>query len=309
MDGVEATRIIREDIGTDYAKNIPIIALTANAILGNEELFLQNGFQAFISKPIDIMRLDAVINQWVRDKTYEKEHPREEAPDSQGKRSGAERRIVGNRRTGRDRRGAFVRLERPPRASVLSEIVPIGGLNIHGGIRRFFGDEKAYLDVLKSYLQYTPPLLDKLEADAEANLSDFAIVVHGIKSSSRSIGADEIGSRAEMLEHAAKANDAVYVRDNNPAFIASVHKLIADIDAVLHLSDLGKDIPKRTAPDPETLEKLRTACAAFDIEGAEEAMSELERFQYETQADLIVWLREQVDVSGFKKITERLPNL
>ncbi|MDR1744123.1 MAG: response regulator, partial [Planctomycetota bacterium] len=40
MDGIEATRIIREEIGTEYARNIPIVALTANAIVGNEEMFL-----------------------------------------------------------------------------------------------------------------------------------------------------------------------------------------------------------------------------------------------------------------------------
>jgi CheY-like chemotaxis protein len=73
MDGIEAARIIREEIGTDYARNIPIIALTANALVGNEELFLRRGFQAFLTKPIDIMRLDMVINDFVRDKKREKE--------------------------------------------------------------------------------------------------------------------------------------------------------------------------------------------------------------------------------------------
>ena len=71
MDGIEATRIIREEIGTEYARNVPIIALTANAILGNEEMFLNNGFQAFISKPIDIMKLDAILRLWVRKKEKE----------------------------------------------------------------------------------------------------------------------------------------------------------------------------------------------------------------------------------------------
>jgi CheY-like chemotaxis protein len=72
MDGVEATRIIREEIGTEYARTVPIIALTANAIVGSEDMFLQNGFQAFLSKPIDIMRMDIIINHWVRDKKMEK---------------------------------------------------------------------------------------------------------------------------------------------------------------------------------------------------------------------------------------------
>ncbi|MDR0564751.1 MAG: response regulator [Azoarcus sp.] len=71
IDGIEATRIIREEIGTDYAKNIPIIALTANAIVGNENMFLSKGFQAFLSKPIDIRALDATLDHWVRDKTKE----------------------------------------------------------------------------------------------------------------------------------------------------------------------------------------------------------------------------------------------
>jgi len=52
MDGIEATRIIREEIGTEYSQNVPITALTANAIVGNEEMFLSKGFQALISKPI-----------------------------------------------------------------------------------------------------------------------------------------------------------------------------------------------------------------------------------------------------------------
>ncbi|MDR0502869.1 MAG: response regulator, partial [Treponema sp.] len=71
MDGIEAVRIIREDIGTDYARNVPIIALTANAIIGNEDMFLEHGFQAFISKPIDTLRLDLILRQWVRNKDRE----------------------------------------------------------------------------------------------------------------------------------------------------------------------------------------------------------------------------------------------
>jgi signal transduction histidine kinase/CheY-like chemotaxis protein len=68
MDGVEAARVIREEIGTEYARTVPIVVLTANAIVGNEEMFLSKGFQAFLSKPIDIMRLDSVVRQWVRKK-------------------------------------------------------------------------------------------------------------------------------------------------------------------------------------------------------------------------------------------------
>jgi CheY-like chemotaxis protein len=65
MDGVEATRAIRA-LGNDYAKNIPIIALTANAVAGNEQMFLDNGFNAFLAKPFNVMNLDAIVQKWVR---------------------------------------------------------------------------------------------------------------------------------------------------------------------------------------------------------------------------------------------------
>jgi len=63
MDGIEATKILRE-----MGYNGNIIALTANAIVGQAEMFMQNGFDGFISKPIDIRQLNAALNKMIRDK-------------------------------------------------------------------------------------------------------------------------------------------------------------------------------------------------------------------------------------------------
>ena len=63
MDGIEATKIIR-DMG--YSK--PIVALTANAVAGQADIFLSNGFDDFISKPIDVRQLNTVLNKHIRDK-------------------------------------------------------------------------------------------------------------------------------------------------------------------------------------------------------------------------------------------------
>ena len=65
MDGIETANKIRA-LGTEYARNIPIVALTANAVQGTEEMFYANDFQGFVSKPIDIMHLDSIIKKWVQ---------------------------------------------------------------------------------------------------------------------------------------------------------------------------------------------------------------------------------------------------
>ena len=63
LNGMEATKILR-DSGYVY----PIVALTANAVAGQAEMFLENGFNAFIPKPIDMNELNDVLNELIRDK-------------------------------------------------------------------------------------------------------------------------------------------------------------------------------------------------------------------------------------------------
>jgi CheY-like chemotaxis protein len=63
MDGMEATKVLR---GLGYTR--PVVALTANAVTGQAEIFRQNGFDDFLSKPIDLREMNAVLNRFVRDR-------------------------------------------------------------------------------------------------------------------------------------------------------------------------------------------------------------------------------------------------
>jgi CheY-like chemotaxis protein len=66
MDGIETTLKIRSMGDEDpYYKEVPIVALTANAILGTKEMFIENGFNDFLSKPIDTVKLNAVLEKWI----------------------------------------------------------------------------------------------------------------------------------------------------------------------------------------------------------------------------------------------------
>ena len=77
MDGVEATEAIRK-LGGQYQR-LPIIALTANAVQGAKEMFLAAGFNAFVSKPINVQELSVALEKWLpEDKVGWKEHPPEE---------------------------------------------------------------------------------------------------------------------------------------------------------------------------------------------------------------------------------------
>jgi CheY-like chemotaxis protein len=67
-DGIETTKEIRE-LGKKYEYDqLPIVALTANAVSGVKEMFLSNGFNDFISKPLGMQELDDILKKWISNK-------------------------------------------------------------------------------------------------------------------------------------------------------------------------------------------------------------------------------------------------
>jgi CheY-like chemotaxis protein len=297
MDGIEATHRIRE-IGTDYAQTIPIIALTANAIAGNEEMFLNKGFQAFIPKPIDLIQLDSVIRLFIRDKEKEKQHFNKQiivdGNDVPDIRKGRERRVISLRRCGLDRR-------------TLGKLYY--DLNVKKGLKRFDGDKNVYMSVLRSFAVNTKPTLEKIKGVNKANLTDYVISVHGIKGSSRGIFAEVVGKQAEALEKAAKADDFDFVSENNPDFVKMVDALITDIETMLQKVDEHVAKPQKEKPDQETLTRLLEACKKYEMDGVDAAIEELERYEYESDGELVAGLRRSVDETDFAKIIETLSYL
>ena len=283
MDGIEATARIRE-INTEYAKTVPIIALTANAIVGNEEMFLQNGFQAFLSKPIDIMALDAAVNHWVRDKAQEKK-PVAAASGEQG--------------------------DEHPESHGMDILFsnPIPGLNVDMGIGYFDGDLESYWFILESYAKNTAPLLEKLSLESinsPAELANYGVIVHGIKSSSQTIGATDVSSQAASLEMATKESNITFIKSHHAGFIDKTQTLIEDISFMINALHKYDAKPIKTEPDQALLAELLSACKTFDIEAVERIIKELESYTYESQNDLVLWLRERIDIMEFRQIETRL---
>ena len=294
MDGVEAMRKIRE-IGTNYAKNIPIIALTANAIVGNEAMFLSEGFQAFISKPIEVSRLDVVIREWVRDKEQERLYLEQQKMQKGEKESYAP-----------DEKDGGIKNLGIKNLNAKSLNVEI--LDVKKGIERF-GGEDSYFKILRSYAMTTPPLTESIKGVSRDNLANYGITVHGIKGASRGICADALGDAAEALEKAALTGDYDFIAANNAAFLEASDKLLSEIDDILLRAYKDHPKPKMDKPDEDALRRLLKACMSYDMDGADAAMAEIDRCEYEHDDGLVPWLREKVEQMNFPQIVERLSGL
>jgi CheY-like chemotaxis protein len=277
MDGIESLRGIRA-IGTEYASAVPVIALTANALVGNEQRFLENGFQAFLAKPLDMWQLDAVFQRFIPDGTQTECRAPEKGDE---------------------------RAEKKSALLPLLQNAGIPGLNVEAALKRFAGDASAYLSVLQSWVRHMPGLLEQARAVSGETLGDYAVVIHGIKGSCLGIDATPAGRKAEKLEEAAINGDFAFIAAHNAECVETLERLLADLSALLAKGGLAEK-PLKEAPDAETLARLKAACAAYDVDGVDAALEELDAYHYQNRQELVVWLHEQAQAMEFARMAEAL---
>ncbi|MCL1976131.1 MAG: response regulator, partial [Firmicutes bacterium] len=313
MDGIEATRIIREEIGSEYAKKVPIIVLTANAVTGNEEMFLSHGFQAFLAKPIDTKRLDAVIQKWVRDKSIEKslveQYIMVNGEMMLEMRSGRNRRVLPTRRSGIERRKEQEN-GKPQNKTAFSDSLfakwQINGLKLAEALNSF-GDEKILLHVLQIFAADSPAQLEQIRQISMEDIQNYRIIVHGFKGSLRAIYGETLAKQAGKLEQAAKDNNYDYIKAHNETFIKNMEALLNSLREMLYNTATQK--PKKPAPDTQVLADLLAASKCYDIDGVDLALGELQKYEYDSDEELIIWLGETIKNMGFKEITQRLTQI
>ncbi|MDR0498167.1 MAG: response regulator [Holophagales bacterium] len=252
LDGFEAIAAIRA-LGERFER-LPIVAFTANVVLETRDSFLKNGFNDFLSKPLEMSDLNELVERWVP----------------------LEKRIsVGTRgdisTTAKD--------ELPE-----EKLVMIDGLDVLKGIVMTGGTNAAYKDVLELYCRDAKARIEFLNAPyAKDNLKKFITQVHALKSASASIGAGDLYEEAKALENAGRRNDITFIRERIDEFRGQLAYMIKRIDAAF-ITD--RELAPRTKgerTDKKTLDgktvsillNLRKALETENVGMADRLLAEL----------------------------------
>ena len=190
LDGVEAAKKIRA-LDTPYARDIPIIALTANAIKGVEKQFKEAGMNDYVFKPIHIDRLNEVLSKWIPfDKQIRKLS------------TGSKNDIYSEAQNGR-LNGAT-----GPISFDITDNLP--GVDVEDGLRNCAGNKGVYIRVLQTFASSN--LLASLEKFYQAgDWANYAVIAHSIKGACNNIGAKKVGEIAYEMEKAGKAGDKEFI--------------------------------------------------------------------------------------------------
>ena len=271
MDGVEATLEIRAMGNADpRLKTLPIVALTANAVAGMKEMFLDNGFNDFLHKPVDTVKLNSVMEKWL---------PKEKL------------------------KGAS---EDAANAAIVKDVhdwtaIEVDGLDTGKGILMSGDDIDLYCETLAIYCDDALSRIEKLRECLETNDIDLYITyVHALKSACANVGADKLASQAYDLETAAHCRDMLYISTNNERFLTKLKTMVDEIRA--GLSALNPDTSDAQAGDSHDPGRLADGLKVLKNALDDMAAGAIDR----AVADLSVAARTREEKATVKKISKHI---
>lgn len=214
MDGMEALRIIKKE---KLCPDTPIIVLTANAVAGEKQSYLDAGFDDYLSKPIVSRQLKEMVRKYLPENLLENVITENAITEnafpavSAAAHEGAENSVQADA-------GLSARLK--------------GVLDTDMGLGYCCDSEEFYREMIVTYIENRKTgTLD--EAFREEDWENYRISVHALKSTSLSIGAAALSEQAKALEMAAKENRIDDIRAGHPSMMADYQKLLEDLEAAV----------------------------------------------------------------------------
>lgn len=189
MDGVETLKELKK---LNILNDTPVIALTANAISGSREYYLENGFDDYMSKPIEGIKLEQIIMNYLPKEKYKLKENLKIEDDT-----------------------------KIPESLTNSILI-----NVEHGIQNC-ASKKTYMETLKVYFETLADKKSRIqETYNERDLENFMINVHSLKSTSKIIGALTLGNYAERIEEACNEKNLDFVHINYPELIVQIQKIM-----------------------------------------------------------------------------------
>ncbi len=283
-DGIETLRELKQQNDGPNLET-PAICLTANAISGAKEYYLNSGFDSYLSKPIDPLLLEECLLKYL-----------------------PEDKIV----TGEELQAAEANVGQSPEVDVLMELRKEGILDVDIALKNN-GTADAFLSILRMYydsIEDKAAEIDRLYE--EKDLKNYTIQVHALKSSSRIIGLMGLGEQAQKLENAAKSDDKDYIKLHHEEFVSEYRGMKDKLKYILPEDDIVEvTLEERPLADADLMFKvynnMKTAADEMDIDCLEEILADLNKYRIpEEEQSVIDRIREAADNFDYGAIGDLL---
>ena len=279
MDGVATLKRIRK-IYADTGRVLTVIAFTANAVSGAREMFLREGFDEFVSKPIEPLELERILRKVLPkssisfvDENDKKTLQAENTKEQDGQKEGTTDGLLLAKEGKED---SITRLES-------------NGIHTKSGMQYCGGDREFYVELLTKFAK------DAGKKEMEINsffqqqdYKNYSIMVHALKSTAKTMGIDSLSEKAKHLEYAAKKQDADYISVHHEELLDEYHQVVQLISDVF---DFDKNCSMQVKQGDGTeiakqeflqrLAELKEGLDTYEADKAESLMLEMKENLYQ----------------------------
>ncbi len=249
MDGIEAAKAIRA-LPEDKYQKLPIIALTANAMVDARKEFLNAGMNGFVAKPIDFARICNQLKLWLP-KDLVRDVPKEEA-----------KKLLADDLSDRE----------------IQPEDPQMGFSFEEGVKHC-GSKAALMKTIRIFYRTIDSKANKIEQCLKEGLiSDYVIEIHALKSSALLIGAVPLSEAAKELEDYGKQGKTEVLEEKTP----DVLTLYRDLKNILRPYAEKEEDAKKEFSDGEwitALQQIHQCIEQFVLDGVDQIMEQLEEYQ------------------------------
>lgn len=249
MDGIEAAKAIRA-LPEDKYQKLPIIALTANAMVDARKEFLNAGMNGFVAKPIDFARICNQLKLWLP-KDLVRDVPKEEA-----------KKLLADDLSDRE----------------IQPEDPQMGFSFEEGVNHC-GSKAALMKTIRIFYRTIDSKADKIEQCLKEGLiSDYVVEVHALKSSALLIGAVPLSEAAKELEGYGKQGKTELLEEKTPDLLA----MYRDFKDILKPYADKEEAARQEASNGEwcqALQQIHQCIEQFDLDGVDRIMEKLEEYQ------------------------------
>ena len=261
MDGITAMKEIRK-IKDGPNQDTPILVLTANAVVGSREMYLLEGFDNFISKPIISAELESMIRKYLPpEKTIIRREPADEGSQ----------------------------LPKEEEKTEKKELPPVFGVDWQMALMRL-KDQDILMTVVREFADTIDIQADKLQQLKDGlpdTLEDYRIFVHGMKSASATAGIFTLSGMAAVLEHAASEKNLDEIDGLHDIFLSEWRDYKNRLSEVTGAEE--KTAEEKEEIGPEALralyDMLTAAMDDLDIDAADEAIKKLSAYKLPEKAE------------------------
>ncbi len=273
MDGIQALKHVRNDEGS-LCSDVPVIALTANAVVGAKELYFDAGFDNFLSKPVDPKKLEMMLVNSLNPSLVASFEAVDEGDNiSEGH----------------------------------TELPIINGIDWRYA-RLNFENDSSMLDTIKMFRNSVAKDVEEINGyfgriDEEDAVNSYRIKVHGMKSTASLIGIVRLAGMAMELEEAARDMNRDVIMLLHPVFIAAWKEYYNELAVLFNDDEPLKDADEFHNEILEIFESIRQAAKQMDVDTLDEMSQRLDKYSFEGKAAENI---DQVKKSIFNFEVEKL---